>query len=243
MPLLNMDCLLQGGVRAVSTDGPVLIILRKHHREAYAGRTVERKCQTKGCWGQGILLKHRGQKFLECRIHLQSRLDQFGPPAHGILEKRRDSRTHDRDSSADTNKSYSSTRKSLSKDVSFGDCQSDCSDVSSVSMPELQAVEEEHDELLPPPRTSTLSDVSVAPSQLSDHGGVSNTDMAREAADLMKRSGRRSSLPDLAVSGAGPPRQNAYSFDDEPAQRCAVPVVIPKTPVVVPVITSLPVAQ
>ena len=48
IPLLNRDCLVQNGVRAVGVDGPVFINLCKLHREFYVGRTVERKCQTKG---------------------------------------------------------------------------------------------------------------------------------------------------------------------------------------------------
>ena len=111
----------------------------KPHREVYGNRTVELKRQTKGCWDEWILLEHRGKKFLECRTHLQVRLDKFEPPVHGALGKHRDSRVRGRDSSVDTKDSQSSSRIPVSKDVSFkADDSSDCSDVSSVSMPELQ---------------------------------------------------------------------------------------------------------
>ena len=41
IPLLNVDCSMQGGVRASRIDDPVVINLRNHHREKYALRTVE----------------------------------------------------------------------------------------------------------------------------------------------------------------------------------------------------------
>ena len=52
-------------------------------------------------------------------------------------------------------------------------------------MPELQHVKEEYEEELPPPRTSTLSDVSVTLSQSGDRCATTNSDMAQAATDLV----------------------------------------------------------
>ena len=245
IPMLNRDCLLRNGARSVGVGGPVLINLRKHRRESYAVRTIERKCQTKGCRGEGILLEHRGKKFLERRIHLQVRLGQFEPPAHGPLEQRRDSRVRGRDSSVDTNFPHVSAKPAVSKDVSFEDGRdSSCSNASTVSMPDLQEAKEEVDEILPPPRTSTLSDVSV-PLPLDSSGDTcaSKIDMANAASDLMKRTGRRNSMPDMQPcaassrerddsNGYGPnaPRVKAYSFGDTPIRKPQRPSVTTYAP-------------
>ena len=145
---------------------------------------------------------------------------------HGSMEKRRDSRNRERESSADTRYSQSSTKKAVSKDVSFeDDLSSVCSDVSSILMPDLQAVHEE-DEPSPRPRTSTVSGESGRGSACSrETNFISKADMASTAANLMKRTGRRKSTPGLktddvpsCIPGQTEPSQRvkAYCFDDEP---------------------------
>ena len=209
--------------------GPVLINMCKHHRESYGNRTIEIKCQTKGFWDEGILLDHRDKKFLDRRTHyLQVRLGWLGPPAHCSMGKRRDSHTRERESSADTRYPQASFKKAVRKDVSFEDGLSiDCSDVSSKSMPDLQDVHEE-DEASPRPRTSTVSGGSGRGSVSSREAqSISQADTPSAAADLMKRTGRRNSMPDLNPATAPPlttvqtephPRVKAYSIDDAPVQ-------------------------
>ena len=98
-------------------------------------------------------------------------------------------------------------------------------------MPDLQVVDSEDPP--PLPRASTVSTVSASrPSQSSDRGLVSDTEMAKASSKLAKRTNRRSSMPDVAVPGlpatfptstvgrnAQPQRQKAYSFDDMPMQQ------------------------
>ena len=224
-----MDSLVQQGIRAVCSDGPVMVDLRKSHRDSHAGRNVERKCQTKGCWDLGILLEHRGEKFSECRAHLQIRLDSFDPPVHGSLEERRVNRNIKLDSTGVAGTSELVPRHPSSKDVCFDDNQS-CSDsdASTASMPVLHVAE--HDELSPKPRVSMGPNNSSVLSQGGVHGDVTDSQMAKSAINLMKHTSRRNSLPETTPVTDIPQRRNstgvvndqtvrqkAYSFDDDVA--------------------------
>ena len=91
--LLIVDTLTSNGVVATNENQNLEAGLCSKHRQIYAGRTAELKCQTTDCFGLGILLEHRGKRYLECQQHLQDRLDGKDlTTADNILDKRRESR-------------------------------------------------------------------------------------------------------------------------------------------------------
>ena len=174
-----------------------MVDMCKLHRETYSGRSVELKCQTKGCWESGIMMERQGSKFLERRVHLQKRLDAYEPALPGSVGAHRESRNV-RDSSADTNRSVTTSNApySVKKGVSFEDSKSVDSDASSLSMPELS---ESYvgDAPVRPKRDSEFSNVSGS---VADLDGVSqlaptNAALANVAANLINRKGRRNSAP------------------------------------------------
>ena len=181
---------------------------------------------------------------MECRTHLQIRLDQFEPPVHGMVGKRRDSRLRERESSVDTWKSSTSAPKDISREVPFDDRASDSSEVSSVSMPDLQsAVHENDDDPLPSPRTSTVSDISKVSQPEKVHDVTSTSDMAATASSLINHVGRRSSLPDLSQPRPDIPRQKAYSFDGDVQNPVTNPSAPAPAPKAVPSASDYPVVQ
>ena len=220
VPMFNVDLLLQHGIKKCDTSGPVMVDLCKGHREAYLGRTVELKCQTRGCWEIGILMEHRGSKFLECRVRLQIRLGSFGPTLPGPVGSRRNSRNA-RESPVDSKHSVATFAESRvsRRGVSFDDDSSVHSGTSSESTPELSEVYVEE----APAHIRRTSTASLMPHERN--GGTeeqSHADMADVAVDLLNHRGRRNSAPSnigevtASVEPSDLPRRKAYHFDDMP---------------------------
>ena len=61
--LLSVDTLTQGGTVMANEKQNIEAAFRSRHRQIYAGRTAELKCQTAECFGIGILLGHRGKSI------------------------------------------------------------------------------------------------------------------------------------------------------------------------------------
>ena len=89
-------------------------------------------------------MDHSGLKFLERRIRLRARLDDYEPPVLGPVEARRLSR-NSREAAVETTKSTSSAGVSVAKGVSFDEQQSVTPDTSPMSMPELAHADNEND--------------------------------------------------------------------------------------------------
>ena len=73
--LLSVDTLTREGIVLTNENQNIEAALCSRHRQIYADRTDEMKCQNANCFGIGILLEHRGRKYLECQHHFHRRLD------------------------------------------------------------------------------------------------------------------------------------------------------------------------
>ena len=221
--LLSVDTLTSNGVVATNENQNLEAGLCSRHRQIYAGRTAELKCQTTGCFGLGILLEHRGKRYLECQQHLQNRLDgkDLAVPDN-ILDKRRENRQLSVSTSRSSLEADSTSSRDhpAHKGVAFKDGldvgvvgrEDDFSSSSGEEMPPLDRAIEDDIEIRQARRSSATSlgaeSTKTMTSNVSDFDAELHRDMSDRVAGLMHRdshSDSQESAPTVRQGSTTPP--------------------------------------